>query len=59
MNDHRLPGLDWHRRSGWHARVGQSGVWGYRTPWGALHGAWRLHQHDTGRRYLSQRRRMT
>jgi len=50
-----LPGLDWHRRSGWHARVGRSSVWAYRTPWGALHGAWRLHQHDTGRKYLSQR----
>lgn len=48
--------LRWRRGGGWHGRVGRSSVWAYPTPWGALHGAWRLHQHDTGRRYLSGQR---
>jgi hypothetical protein len=51
------PALDWSSRGGWHARYGRGTVWGYRTPWGALHGAWRMHQHVTGKRYLSQRGR--
>lgn len=46
--------LGWHRRGGWHARVGTSEVWAYPVPWGALWGAWRLHQHDTRKRYLSE-----
>ena len=57
MSGKTIPGLDWHRTAGWHARAGGSDVWGYRTPWGAMWGAWCLHQHDTGRRYLAQRGR--
>jgi hypothetical protein len=49
------PALTWRRHAGWHARLGGQDVWGYRTPWGALWGAWCLHTHHTGRRYLSER----
>jgi hypothetical protein len=49
------PVLHWRRGGGWHASIGGQNVWAYRTPWGALWGAWCLHTHRTGRRYLSER----
>ena len=49
------PALHWRRGGGWHASIGGQDVWACRTPWGALWGAWCLHTHRTGRRYLSER----